>query len=311
MKEENVFIQGKVRIGATVAYPESGSGRPAIVIIAGSGDLDRDGNNKNISTYFYRDLAHAFADMGYASVRYDKRGTHATEGDFGTAGLSDYTDDAETVVAYARKLEGSDGRVVICGHSEGGMIACLLASRAGPEGIILLGSAGCSLKDALYYQNRALAAETETAKGLKGRLIHLTNGGEKGVARVDDMFERCSATDKDRIRVKGIGFNAKWLREHGKYSAEDYVRMTVEYGRPVLAVTGKADLSTDYRCLEAFSGNTNVECHAPDNVNHLLKEVDDDNSYLGAKKQYVRLASHPMHAGTMELIRTWLEEKLP
>jgi hypothetical protein len=101
------------------------------------------------------------------------------------------------------------------------------------------------------------------------------------------------------------------MREHDSYTSEDFVSMVKDFGGPVLAITGTADLSADYRALEAFEGADSVECYAPENVNHVLREVDDDNSYLNIKKQYPRLCARPMHEGISERMRLWMESRFP
>lgn len=66
--------------------------------------------------------------------------------------------------------------------------------------------------------------------------------------------------------------------------------MLKAYKKPVLAITGTADLSADYRCLEALENDSNIKTYAPEKVNHILREIDNDNSMLKVKKQYMRLS---------------------
>ena len=125
--EEKVVVGDNPAIGATVAYPDKDSVRPAIVIIMGTGKLDRDGNATGYRMDIYRNLSDTFVEEGFVTVRYDKRGTNGSTGDFNSAGLSDFIDDAASVVRYAKSLPFVDpGKVIVCGHSEGAMIATLL-----------------------------------------------------------------------------------------------------------------------------------------------------------------------------------------
>ena len=172
MKEKKVTIKGSVSIGATVSYPDDGGKYPAIVLIMGTGKTDRDGNEKGFRTDLYKNFAEMFAECGFVSVRYDKRGTHQTEGNYNTAGLGDLIDDAISVIRYTKSLPYVDeSRVIVCGHSEGAMIATLLSAKEDTAGLLLLGGAATCMKDALLYQNYLAAEEFAKKKGLLGMLL--------------------------------------------------------------------------------------------------------------------------------------------
>ena len=100
--------------------------------------------------------------------------------------------------------------------------------------------------------------------------------------------------------------NARWVKEHASYSSEDYAALLKKYGKPILSITGTADLSADHRRLSALSEIPNAECFTPQNVNHILREIDDDNSMMTVKKQYGRLAAQPIHSDTERCIKDWL-----
>ena len=102
--------------------------------------------------------------------------------------------------------------------------------------------------------------------------------------------------------------NAKWIREHASHSSEDYIMLLKKYGKPILAITGTADISTDYRRLSVLRDIPFTEIFTPSNVNHILREIDDDNSIMTVKKQYSRLAGQPMHTATEEKIKEWLNQ---
>ena len=128
-QEEQLTVAGKVSFGATISYTDKASKSPAVVLIMGTGKTDRDGNEKGFQTNLYKDLAEFFVGLGCVCIRYDKRGTHQSSGDFQTAGLYDLVDDAISVIRYAKSLPYVDAnRVIVCGHSEGAMIATLLPS---------------------------------------------------------------------------------------------------------------------------------------------------------------------------------------
>lgn len=307
MKEKEVMIKGNVPIGATVSCPDDGRKYPAVVLIMGTGKTDRDGNEKGFKTDLYKNFAGMFSEYGFVSVRYDKRGTFKTKGDFNTAGLNDLVDDAVSVIRYTKSLPYVDeARVIVCGHSEGAMIATLLSPKEDTAGLLLLGGAATCMKDALLYQNYLAAEEFAKKKGLLGMLLRSQTSQEKTDAKVDTMFQKCVSAKKDRVFFGGTMLNAKWVKEHASHSSEDYVTLLKQYSKPILAVTGTADISTDYRRLSALSDTPFAESYTPANVNHILREIDDNNSVMTVKKQYGRLAAQPIHKETEQKIHMWL-----
>lgn len=307
--EERVFIEGEVRLGATIAASDFERKKPAIILIMGTGSMDRDGNGRGFHTDMYKSFAWKFAEWGFVTIRYDKRGTHESGGKRPLYGFEDLVNDAVSVIRYAKSLPYVDAaRVVVFGHSEGGMIATVLSDREETAGLMIMGAAGMSMKDALHYQNAELADEARNMKGVKGILMRKFGDPEKNNAKVDGMFAKCSASYKDKVFIKGGIINAKWIREHGAYDSEDMVAKLKAYGRPVLAITGTKDLSADYRSLDRLRDLPNVECYAPEGVNHIFREVDDGNSILNVKKQYARISKNPVHKGTEDKMHEWLSQ---
>lgn len=308
-KEKRVSIKGSVSIGATVSCPDETRKYPAVVLIMGTGTTDRDGNEKRFKTDLYKKFADMFTGFGFVCVRYDKRGTFETEGDYNTAGLCDLIDDAISVIRYTKTLPYVDEtKIIVCGHSEGAMIATLLSAKEETAGLMLLGGAAVSMKDALLYQNYLAAEEFANKKGLLGALLKKQASREKMDAKVEGMFKKCVSAKKDRVFFGGAVLNAKWVKEHASHSSDEYIELLKQYGKPILAITGTADISTDYRQLSALSEIPNAECFTPQNVNHILREIDDDNSVMNVKKQYARLAAQPIHSDTKRCIKDWLRQ---
>ena len=120
-------------IHGTLVLP-SGDGKvPVVLIIAGSGPTERDGNNPLLpgKNNAYKMLADALAADGIASLRYDKRGIGASRAAGGKESdlrFDNYVDDA---AAWVGKLAENPrlSKVIIAGHSEGSLIGMLAASR--------------------------------------------------------------------------------------------------------------------------------------------------------------------------------------
>lgn len=109
--------------------PAESRGRfPAIVLVSGSGPTDRDSSVAGIPIFGL--LATPLADAGYYVLRYDKRGVGQSGGRGEAATIEDYADDVRTAVQFLRKRKDVDpDRIVLFGHSEGGLVALLAASR--------------------------------------------------------------------------------------------------------------------------------------------------------------------------------------
>ncbi len=117
------FANGPVTLAGTLTEPDgagpdgaeqdgaeqdgAGAGpHPLVVMIHGSGPLDRDGNMPGQAPNIFNALAAALAGAGYASFRYDKRGCGASAGDYLTHGFADLIGDAGAVVAGLRAMPG-------------------------------------------------------------------------------------------------------------------------------------------------------------------------------------------------------------
>jgi pimeloyl-ACP methyl ester carboxylesterase len=137
--------RGGVALRGTLWRPTAATGpTPVVVIIAGSGPTDRDCNSVlGLRTDAYRLLAEGLARRGVASVRYDKRGVGASGSNFAADAvtLTDFVDDAAAVLAQVR-ADRRFSAVTLAGHSEGGLVAMLVAAHARIDGLVLVATAG-------------------------------------------------------------------------------------------------------------------------------------------------------------------------
>ena len=252
INEEKVIISNGINIGATIAYRDKNEKRPLVLLIMGTGTTDRDGNSFGFKTNLYKNLSDMFVEMGYVCIRYDKRGTHESTGDYKTDGLSDLVSDAANIIHYAKKLDYIDEeKIVVCGHSEGAMIATLLTRTEELRGIILLGGACMSLKEALQYQNYLVFDQVQDMKGILGWYLRKVLTKDRIEKQVTDLFNKASKSKNPRFFYNGGFFNTKYIQEHASLSDEEYISMLKEYKGKVLAITGMADIQADYRKLDS------------------------------------------------------------
>ncbi|HEY2569966.1 MAG TPA: alpha/beta fold hydrolase, partial [Solirubrobacteraceae bacterium] len=141
-------------LSGTLLKPPGVERPPVVLLVAGSGPTDRNGNQGGAGPGELRQLAEALAQRGVASLRYDKRGI----GRSAVAGLREqdmvlgsFVDDAAAWITWLQQRRDL-GAPIVAGHSEGGLIAILLAKRIPVSGIVLIATPGRRLGDVLREQ---------------------------------------------------------------------------------------------------------------------------------------------------------------
>lgn len=281
---------------------------PAALIISGSGKGDRDGNIKKVKMNIYKDLAEFLTSKGFITLRYDKRGTHQSGGNFHETGLSDLIDDAVQCVKFLQNHPKVDReKILILGHSEGSLIAPAVHKKVPVSGLILLAGAAEPSKDLTPRQSEKAYEEMNETKGLKGWLFRTLNVTEKARKQNEKIFQKVVDSDKAVMRVKGIKLNAKWLRETLSYNVCDYLE---EVTCPVLAITGEKDLQVppDHARLIAEKVQGEAEWHIISDMNHMLRTYKGDHTMLGLMKEYKTQLNQPIDSELFEKMDAWLEK---
>jgi uncharacterized protein len=146
-----------VRVGAidaVLTIPSDVEKPPVALLIAGSGTTDHDGNGPQIKPATLKKLAEQLAARKIATLRYDKRGAGGWKPEFGRPEdfrFKDYVDDAAALVNYLRG-SGKFSKVILVGHSEGGLVAMLAARRVPIDRLVLLATAARRQGDLLKAQ---------------------------------------------------------------------------------------------------------------------------------------------------------------
>ncbi|WP_213423450.1 alpha/beta hydrolase family protein [Bhargavaea massiliensis] len=309
-KEALVTIESAFPLSGTLTMPEEKQDTyPAVLIIAGSGKGDRDGNLKNLQMNVYKELAEFLATQGYMTLRYDKRGTYKSKGSFNEAGLSDLIDDAVEGVRFLKRHPNADPeRILILGHSEGAMIAPAVHNLEPVDGMILLAGAAEPSADLMPRQNEMAYEEMNETDGLKGWIFRTFKVTDRARKQNEQIFSKVANSDKPVMRVKGIRLNAKWLRETLDYDVVEYLTRA---DCPVLAVTGSKDLQVppEHARLIAETVPGESEWHIIPDMNHLLKEYEGEHTMLGLLKEYKSIADSPLSPGLTAIIGDWLAKQ--
>ena len=165
-----------------------------------------------------------------------------------------------------------------------------------------------SLKEAMLYQGDRIINEAQKGKGFKYWLLRKTLTKEKFEKQVEGPFEKAIISEKEIFAYGGGVLGTQYMKEHGSLTGADYANKLKDYSGKVLAITGTGDIQADYTALQKIEGKDNIEVFAPEGVNHILREIDDNNSMLTYMKQYKRLSKNPLHKGTLDIISMWLKD---
>lgn len=151
----NLAAKGRVTLAGTLTLPPGEGPFPAAIVIAGSGQLDRDETVAGHKPFLV--LADFLARRGIAVLRADKRGAGVSGGDSAKALTADYASDVEAAVAFLRTRPEVDGhRIGLVGHSEGGLIAPMVAAKdRGIAFAVLMAAPGVPSEELVAEQTQA------------------------------------------------------------------------------------------------------------------------------------------------------------
>ncbi len=303
MSEQLVsFDSGGVTLAGTLTVPNDVRPAPALLMLPGSGETDRDDNAKKLAINVFPQLAQVAGDIGFVTFRFDKRGVGASGGDYWATGFNDRLTDATAAVEWLAKQPSVDAsRIFVLGHSEGALIAIRLAAAAAPvAGVVLLAGSAKTGEQILLWQGREIAKTlTGFSKWLVGTL-HVDTQAQQA-----KYIAKLKATTGDVARIQLVQkINARWMREFLVYDpAVDVVRVKV----PVLAITGSRDIQVDpadlERMAELLPGD--FESHLVPDVTHLLRASGGEPGLKGYKRQ----VGMPVDERVVGYIRNWLVSK--
>lgn len=286
--------EAKIDLAGTLTLPKGDGPFPAVVLVTGSGPQDRDETLFNHKPFLV--IADHLAKNGIACLRCDDRGIGKSKGKFAGATSADFATDAYAGVQYLKgRKEIDPKRVGICGHSEGGMIAPMVAADHPDDVgfIILLAGPGVSGERILYQQaldfSRLLDPKTDEkeikeftdavmpivreAKTTEEATEKLTEAMKKLVAKEKDEKKREAAEKAIPISVGRLA--DPWMRW---FVAHDPAPVLEKVKCPVLAVNGEKDLQVKAKDnLEVIEsalkkgGNKQFKCVEFKGLNHLFQ----------------------------------------
>jgi pimeloyl-ACP methyl ester carboxylesterase len=309
-----------ITMEGTVTRPDGDGPFPAVVLVAGSGPTDRDwcspllpGTNGS-----GRLLAEAFAQAGFASLRYDKRGSgpHARENVAKLIGTVSMRSHLDELVAAVQNLAGLDfvdpSRIVGLGNSEGALHVLHYATSKQEipfGGIVLAAPPGRPIQTVLLSQLALQAAQIP--------------GGAELMPKVEEAAARYSAGQPmnpdpafpDSVRMVLASFeapaNLPLARELWNESTADSLN---KVQIPTLVLIGGRDVQIEAHAdgiplREAASGMTNVTFVFPPNANHVFKEDTRTPAEVAATpgNGYNAPGTH-LDPESVDMILSWLKQ---
>jgi len=162
-------------IAGTLMCPANVEGPlPVVLIIAGSGPVDRDGNTPPyLRTDAYLQMAQGLSAHGIASLRYDKRAIGASAAAMESESALRFDDYVSDAAAWVTKLRG-DGRfnrLAIAGHSEGSLVGMIVAQRVPVEAFVSFDGAGYPAVDVLRMQLASQLAAVPELEAANARIL--------------------------------------------------------------------------------------------------------------------------------------------
>jgi uncharacterized protein len=270
----------------------------AALILVGSGKIDRNSNTRRLRTGVTAAIAGALQDAHVSSLRFDKRGVGASEGDFLRAGIREHRGDARAALAWLA-ARTDDLPLFVVGHSEGALHAAHLAGDTRIAGAVLISAPARSGEQVIIWQLQEIIPTLP--RPIRAIMKLLRSDPAKTQRK---RFAQFRGSSSDVIRIHGRRFPARWWREFLDYDpAPILARVKV----PILAVTGAHDLQVPPEDTETICRLVKGPCsaHIVDGVSHLLRP--DPNRQ--GPRDYRRAVRKPVDPGVLALVTEWISRK--
>jgi len=325
--EEVEFIsrEAGIKLKGTLTRPDITGPSPAVILVTGSGPQNRDEELMGHKPFLL--IADYLTRNGFVVLRYDERGVGESEGEFKTAIIPDFAKDAEAAFDYLLSLKYiTKDKIGILGHSEGGMVAPMVAAnRKDLAFIILLAGPGTPLKELLIDQTGLVlessgASDTyiEFVKELNIKIYEIilntpdTKKASKKIRKL--MVSKRKGLSDEQITNRGLSDEA--IGAMVQTLTSDYFRYFLAYDPApvmkqvqchVLALNGTKDVQVPAaKNLAAIEnalkegGNHNFTIKSFDGLNHLFQPAG-----TGSVAEYAKIET-TIDPSVLEYMKNWM-----
>lgn len=258
---ELILQTGADTLYGTLEIPADKNNFPVVLVIAGSGPTDQNGNNPMMKNNAYRMIADSLMHHGIASLRYDKRGIGKSQ----PAGAKEselrfehYIDDAAAWIQLLQK-DKRFSSVTVLGHSEGSLIGMIAAAKAGAGGFISAAGAG---ESADLILKRQIAKQAPQFAETCDLIIDSLKAGHT-VQSINPMLQSLFRPDVQPYLIS-------WFR----YDPQtEIARLTI----PILIIQGTTDLQVNTADAAMLAkAQEKAQLKIISGMNHILKDAPDD-----------------------------------
>jgi uncharacterized protein len=319
--EEDVSYQNEksgFTLAGTLTFPKSEGLFPCVVLISGSGSHDRNENIFGHKPFFV--LADALTRRGIAVLRVDDRGVGGSTGSPEFATSLDFADDVVASVQYLKsRKEVNDQQIGLVGHSEGGMIAPLVALEDKDVAfLVLMAAPGIKGEEILYAQGKKIIQLMDLPQDVAENEISLQKA-LLSILKTEDDYEKSKyflikAMEESRGRelvpqeIAAISsMNSPWYRY---FIYHDSSKVLEKIKIPVLAINGSLDcqvlpeqnLQAIERALKQASNQDFSIVELP-SLNHLFQTCT-----TGSIEEYAQI-EETISPTVLKLIGDWILER--
>jgi pimeloyl-ACP methyl ester carboxylesterase len=316
--EEEVTFQSKTKgviLAGTFTKPVGSGPFAAAILISGSGPQDRDESVMGHKPFMV--LADHLTRQGMAVLRYDDRGIAKSTGDYEVATTRDFADDTAGAVAYL-KNRSDVGKIGLIGHSEGGIIAPMVAAKCSDVAfIVLLAGSGIPGDAVLIAQGKLIlkamganemAIASQMAMQQKLFALAKEENEEKRKAAVADLEKGLTEAMKAGVRSQISLVTSPWFKYFLTYDPRPALG---KVQCPVLALNGDKDLQVPAKenlaeiekALRA-GGNKDVTVKELPGLNHLFQPTK-----TGLPQEYGKIDT-TFAPKALETISDWIAQRV-
>tara|TARA_B100000674_G_C37854814_1_gene921822 strand:+ start:68 stop:1018 length:951 start_codon:yes stop_codon:yes gene_type:complete len=262
IKDQSTYIKiGEDSLFANLIIPENA--KHMVLIIAGSGPTDKDGNNPlgMNENYSYKMLAHQLYNNNIGSVRYDKRGIGSSalafsgEVDFQ---FNFFIEDAVAILGHIKE-NYPDKKIIIAGHSQGSLVGMIAAQKESVDGFISLAGAGFPIDEVLKEQLK------EQPKFFKDYALKVLDSIKLGID-LDTIYPPISNIFPENLQV----FLRQWM-------SYDPLKEINKLNIPVLLINGTHDVQVSVDNVERLaSERKQFKIKVIEGMSHVLKDAPKD-----------------------------------